>query len=68
MPPLDTATTSAVPSAMTLLTVNPYAYLAALTRQETYALIAAAAAFAIAGALLIQREAAARLFRRRKRA
>ena len=64
MPPLEATSASAMP--VTLVTVNPYEYLATLTHQETYALLLAAAAFGIAGALLIQREAAARLFRQRR--
>lgn len=48
----------------TIVTVNPYTYLAALTQSETYALLFAAAVFGVIGAVLIQREAAARLFRR----
>ena len=48
---------------MTLVTVNPYAYLATLTRHETYGLLIAAAALALAGAVLIQEDAARRLLR-----
>jgi hypothetical protein len=64
MPPLST--TSAASSTLgTVVTVNPYVYLATLSRSETYALLLAAAVFGIMGAVLIQREAVARLFRRR---
>jgi hypothetical protein len=57
MPPLEAATSSASFATASLVTVNPYVYLAALSRHDTYALLAAAAAFGLAGAMMIQREA-----------
>jgi hypothetical protein len=62
MPPLDS--TQATSASTSLLTVNPYVYIASLSRADTYALLAAAAAFAIAGAMLIQHEAVEQSFTR----
>ena len=63
MPPLNATSTATTLS--TVVTVNPYAYTATLPQSETYALLLAAAVLGVLGAFLIQRDAAARIFRRR---
>lgn len=63
MPPLDTPVGAGF-AASTLVTQNPYVYLATLSRHDTYALLAAAAAFALAGAMMIQRAAVERVIAR----